>query len=232
MARNQTCESRSSRATFAAPSRARLRRRLVVLLSALFVSVWALSVHYWCYYLSDSLAVGVAHGHIDCSLLRYPDNADAADRAGRCPFDPTLLHPAAYFRPREVRRLEAADCSGIRWGRMTATGLLVDNMGLDWPSWRIDTSPVLLKTTYEVNHAMLGPYKTYSLIVPFWIPSAALGAFAVWSFATRRVASPLHCRSCGYLLLGNISGICPECGQPVAAEQFDEQEARDETHRD
>lgn len=31
----------------------------------------------------------------------------------------------------------------------------------------------------------------------------------------RRISS-LHCRNCGYLLVGNVSGICPECGTPVA----------------
>ncbi len=27
--------------------------------------------------------------------------------------------------------------------------------------------------------------------------------------------TPSHCRKCGYSLLGNTSGVCPECGQPV-----------------
>ncbi|MHC4610757.1 MAG: hypothetical protein ACYS7M_10475, partial [Planctomycetota bacterium] len=31
----------------------------------------------------------------------------------------------------------------------------------------------------------------------------------------RRVAKPGHCRSCGYNLQGNTSGICPECGQEI-----------------
>lgn len=30
-----------------------------------------------------------------------------------------------------------------------------------------------------------------------------------------RHISTLHCRTCGYSLIGNISGICPECGTPV-----------------
>ncbi len=30
-----------------------------------------------------------------------------------------------------------------------------------------------------------------------------------------RHISSLHCRNCGYLLVGNVSGICPECGTPI-----------------
>ncbi len=32
----------------------------------------------------------------------------------------------------------------------------------------------------------------------------------------QRHVSYLHCHVCGYLLIGNVSGICPECGTPVA----------------
>ena len=31
--------------------------------------------------------------------------------------------------------------------------------------------------------------------------------------ARRRDYPPGHCRACGYNLQGNVSGICPECGQ-------------------
>jgi len=30
-----------------------------------------------------------------------------------------------------------------------------------------------------------------------------------------RVPATPHCRTCGYLLIGNVSGICPECGTPI-----------------
>ena len=32
----------------------------------------------------------------------------------------------------------------------------------------------------------------------------------------RRPVPPDHCQACGYNLTGNISGVCPECGTPVA----------------
>jgi hypothetical protein len=31
----------------------------------------------------------------------------------------------------------------------------------------------------------------------------------------RRRPPPGHCRACGYNLKGNISGVCPECGEAV-----------------
>ena len=30
-----------------------------------------------------------------------------------------------------------------------------------------------------------------------------------------RVLNPMLCKSCGYDLTGNVSGICPECGRPI-----------------
>ncbi len=29
-----------------------------------------------------------------------------------------------------------------------------------------------------------------------------------------------HCRRCGYNLTGNVSGICPECGQPIVSPDY------------
>ncbi len=34
-----------------------------------------------------------------------------------------------------------------------------------------------------------------------------------------------HCRSCGYNLTGNVSGVCSECGEPVQGDvSLDEQD--------
>jgi predicted amidophosphoribosyltransferase len=37
-------------------------------------------------------------------------------------------------------------------------------------------------------------------------------AFLWWR--GRRPTAVGHCRKCGYNLTGNISGVCPECGEP------------------
>jgi hypothetical protein len=40
-------------------------------------------------------------------------------------------------------------------------------------------------------------------------------AFVVIRFRKRKRSSEVLCRSCGYDLTGNTSGVCPECGQPI-----------------
>jgi predicted Zn-ribbon and HTH transcriptional regulator len=47
---------------------------------------------------------------------------------------------------------------------------------------------------------------------------AAPTAFLWW--VDRRGLPPGHCRECGYNLTGNVSGICPECGEKIAPQQL------------
>ncbi len=37
-------------------------------------------------------------------------------------------------------------------------------------------------------------------------------------FAVLGVPQPGHCRNCGYNLTGNVSGVCPECGERIAGQ--------------
>ena len=56
----------------------------------------------------------------------------------------------------------------------------------------------------------------YNLAVPHWFPLVILAtaplAWAVAALRRRRLLRPGVCRSCGYDLRGNVSGVCPECG--------------------
>lgn len=51
-----------------------------------------------------------------------------------------------------------------------------------------------------------------------WIVVVLVAMFA-WAFIERRrpPASDGMCKGCGYDLSGNVSGVCPECGEPVSA---------------
>jgi hypothetical protein len=58
------------------------------------------------------------------------------------------------------------------------------------------------------------------VMVACWIATACILAQLIY-FALR-VSCPeddgISCRTCGYNLTGNVSGICPECGNPCRAE--------------
>jgi hypothetical protein len=60
--------------------------------------------------------------------------------------------------------------------------------------------------------------------LPHWFPAAVAAALPVgrlamsWRRRRRRRQRPRRglCPSCGYNLSGNLSGTCPECGEPIA----------------
>lgn len=61
-----------------------------------------------------------------------------------------------------------------------------------------------------------------SVVVPLWFVTAcALVLPARWGwrrFRRRDERAPGACVRCGYDLTGNVSGVCPECGRAVGAE--------------
>ena len=52
------------------------------------------------------------------------------------------------------------------------------------------------------------------IVVPLWLPTLALSGLLLWAATVRRTLPP-NARACGYDLMGNVSGNCPECGQPT-----------------
>ncbi|HPF39279.1 MAG TPA: hypothetical protein P5081_12985 [Phycisphaerae bacterium] len=71
---------------------------------------------------------------------------------------------------------------------------------------------------FEIPGRLLLPeIKASSIVVPFWL--IWVSAFTPWLFMhvqarrrRRRVAEGA-CVDCGYLLIGNESSVCPECGR-------------------
>jgi hypothetical protein len=61
----------------------------------------------------------------------------------------------------------------------------------------------------------------YNLAVPHWFVMTLCGippvAWTISAWRRRSRRRPGVCRSCGYDLRGNISGVCPECGSPSPA---------------
>ncbi|MBN1858452.1 hypothetical protein JW848_04525 [Candidatus Bipolaricaulota bacterium] len=55
------------------------------------------------------------------------------------------------------------------------------------------------------------------LVLPLWIPFviAVIPTGVLWYLDRRRIP-PGYCRKCGYDLTGNVSGVCPECGEHIS----------------
>ena len=63
---------------------------------------------------------------------------------------------------------------------------------------------------------VLSPYPYQLVHMPLWVPFLVVAvptAFLFWR--DRRRVLPGHCQKCGYNLTGNVSGVCPECGEEV-----------------
>ena len=51
--------------------------------------------------------------------------------------------------------------------------------------------------------------------IPLWIPLVLVAIPTGLLWWRNRPPKPGHCRSCRYDLTGNVSGVCPECGEKV-----------------
>jgi len=51
-------------------------------------------------------------------------------------------------------------------------------------------------------------------LIPALIFMATYG-FLTWRYGPRPSDGAVRCRQCGYNLTGNVSGVCPECGEKI-----------------
>lgn len=86
-----------------------------------------------------------------------------------------------------------------------------------WPRLKRKILPVMLLYFLAVTGNLGGNHWADSFRGPAFVATA----LAVWFFVELHIRFPIQgprlprCRKCGYDLRGNISGICPECGQKM-----------------
>jgi hypothetical protein len=99
-------------------------------------------------------------------------------------------------------RIVLAHRTGVPCGRVS----LYASPGAPAFAWSIETRTLTQPT---------GPVSV--LTIPLWMPFMAIAALTLcfWRLDRRRIPAG-HCKKCGYNLTGNVSGRCPECGEPTA----------------
>jgi len=94
-------------------------------------------------------------------------------------------------------------------------------------SWRVASEDLRLRRSprmdmrwrpywVRISNSVRSTRRAWRIILPLWIPfllCAAPTALILWR--DRRRSLPGHCGKCGYDLTGNVSGVCPECGDRI-----------------
>lgn len=72
-------------------------------------------------------------------------------------------------------------------------------------------------SVFCLKHNLRGRHASYVLSVAHWTFASLVLTYPLVYLisAIRRRFRPGHCRHCNYDLTGNVSGICPECGNPA-----------------
>jgi hypothetical protein len=86
-----------------------------------------------------------------------------------------------------------------------------NSAGVPFDLWRIPASQLAPRVgSAEFSR---GWYFSLPLWMPFLLVAVPTGC--LWWRDRRRRIPPGHCQRCGYNLTGNVSGVCPECGERV-----------------
>ena len=85
--------------------------------------------------------------------------------------------------------------------------------GRDPTGWRLD-GPLPFCPDVLLPHRLVYWGGTF-ISMPLWIPLVAALFPLAYGWLKRRPRNAHQC-GCGYDLTGNVSGRCPECGQPTA----------------
>ncbi len=84
------------------------------------------------------------------------------------------------------------------------------NIPFNYSIYRVTWRRAFLEPGVPIASRML-----YVLFMVMFVPVLFVGLPFVILEHLRRRRPPGHCRKCGYDLTGNVSGRCPECGEPL-----------------
>ena len=125
---------------------------------------------------------------------------------------------------------ETWTASTDRWGitlalsRVDARVFLGEGTPSGWHHWSssVSRNDATYWPAYTLTGRLVPPNVGGSLKVkvPYWfgiIVFAALPTILTSRLVRSRRRLPGSCKHCGYNLTGNVSGVCPECGKPIAS---------------
>jgi len=128
-----------------------------------------------------------------------------------------------YFRGNQWFYLESAGGRlRIEWRSHWAWA---SNYFFEAHSWEVYTDPLVWRglakgetpSAFDFSYRSAHSQTFLALMIPTWLLAlltglpGCMGSRAFWK--RRRKAGV--CRGCGYNLTGNVSGVCPECGEKV-----------------
>ena len=72
---------------------------------------------------------------------------------------------------------------------------------------------VVLARALPLDYFRNVPLQIGLSLARYTTPLLIFGLLTRWCAPVR--IPPGHCQKCGYNLTGNVSGVCPECGEPA-----------------
>ena len=93
-----------------------------------------------------------------------------------------------------------------RW-RLFSIGDRLPSWAETWEHWGLVRLPVFRSSGTQFRITVIS--------IPMWMPLLLSTTFTCWIWRRDRRSRPGHCQSCRYNLTGNVSGVCPECGEKV-----------------
>jgi hypothetical protein len=85
-----------------------------------------------------------------------------------------------------------------------------------WPAYALPWWPDRFGFSWPAFSTVSGSPSSVFVMVPCWLLQAVAAIPTAFLWYRDRRFPRNHCQQCGYDLMGNESGTCPECGEAIA----------------